>query len=55
MRTLPSIFEKKRYGDSKFINTIGIYDIQSSSTLQKSIPAYSMPKEPRWNRKLKKS
>lgn len=28
-----------------------IYDIQSSATLQKSIHAYSMPKEPRFRSK----
>ena len=45
---LPDINHPKNWGDSNFILIIEIYEKQSSSTLQKSIVAYSLPKAHRF-------
>ena len=45
----PSLNDPKNFGDSNYLLILEIYDKQSSSTLQKSILVYSLPKANRFN------
>lgn len=45
---MPSIVDPKNYGDSNYIIILEIFQKQSSSTLQKSIHVYSMPRAHRF-------
>lgn len=46
---LPNIGDvSKNFGDSKSFFYLGIYEKQSSATLQKSILVFSVPKAPRF-------
>lgn len=49
------MIDEKKFGDSNYLFNLGIFDKQSSSTLQKSILVYSMPKAERFSNEPKYS